>query len=295
MYLFLDTETTGVLPVERKSHSDISRYPRLVQIAWLLTDEYGNELRSQNFIVKPEGFQIPRSAARRHKITTETARKLGIPLGDALSALTKDIAAADRIVAHNVQFDALVLAGEFQRVGITPSPLEAAKPYCTMVSSTRICGLRNGPKGYKWPTLLELHTFLFGDEYRNAHNALADVRACAKCFFELKQRGVDFDSAFDIQILFDELYEYADHCPWFNTRKFVDDVYAQFLASGSISAKQRAAIISIRDMLREKSEPARIDARQNSGANTGIRIDASSFVPASLRAMLSSFLHQWRT
>ena len=294
MYLFLDTETTGALPVERKLHSDISRYPRLVQIAWLLTDEYGSELRSQNFIIKPEGFQIPRSAARRHKLTTETARKLGIPLCDALSALVKDLAAADCVVAHNVQFDALVLAGEFQRVGITPSPLEAAKPYCTMVSSTRICGLRNGPKGYKWPTLLELHTFLFGDEYRNAHNALADVRACTKCFFELRQRGVDFDSAFDIQILFDELYEYADRCPWFNTRKFVDNVYAQFIASGSISAKQRAVIIRIRDMLRQKSELAPAVAQSNSDLDTSSRTDEATVVPAFLRLLLSNFLHQWR-
>jgi hypothetical protein len=28
--------------------------------------------------------------------------------------------------------------------------------------------------------------------------------------------------------LFDEIYEYADECPWFDTTQFVDDVYAQF-------------------------------------------------------------------
>lgn len=40
----------------------------------------------------------------------------------------------------------------------------------------------------KWPTLQELHTFLFGVGFEGAHDALVDVRACAKCYWEIQRR-----------------------------------------------------------------------------------------------------------
>jgi len=44
--------------------------------------------------------------------------------------------------------------------------------------------------GYKWPTLNELHLQLFQEEFTGSHNAGADVEACARCYFELKRRGI---------------------------------------------------------------------------------------------------------
>ena len=44
--------------------------------------------------------------------------------------------------------------------------------------------------GYKFPRLEELYEVLFKQQMKDAHNALADVEACAKCFFELMERGI---------------------------------------------------------------------------------------------------------
>ena len=43
---------------------------------------------------------------------------------------------------------------------------------------------------YKNPSLTQLHMHLFGEKFDDAHDALADVVACARCFFELKDRGI---------------------------------------------------------------------------------------------------------
>lgn len=57
-----------------------------------------------------------------------------------------------------------------------------------MTSSTNLCKLPSPyGNGYKWPQLPELHNHLFNCSFGNAHNALYDVKACAKCFFELKK------------------------------------------------------------------------------------------------------------
>jgi hypothetical protein len=57
-----------------------------------------------------------------------------------------------------------------------------------MELSTEILKLPNPRGGYKWPNLTELHTYLFGKGFDGAHDAMADVKACANCFFELKKR-----------------------------------------------------------------------------------------------------------
>ncbi len=262
MYLFFDTETTGIPRDHDAPASEVDNWPRLVQIAWSLTDETGKELRSQAFIIRPDGFVIPASATRVHGITTATARRLGVEIGRALTAFSKDLSAAEVLVAHNVQFDERVVGSEFYRSGRKKNPLAAKTFYCTMRSSTSFCRIPGGPRGYKWPKLQELHEALFGVEFDSAHDAVADVRACAKCFFELKRRGVisgaespedDNEVSSDDQDLFDEIYSLADLCPWFDTDRFVDNVHAQFEDRGFITDAQRDALIGIRDMLEEKA------------------------------------------
>jgi DNA polymerase III subunit epsilon len=58
-----------------------------------------------------------------------------------------------------------------------------------MQLATNFCRLP-GPYGYKWPSLQELHLKLFNEQFKGAHQALADVRACARCYFELKRLNV---------------------------------------------------------------------------------------------------------
>jgi DNA polymerase-3 subunit epsilon len=190
MYLVFDTETTGIPRNHDAPASDIGNWPRLVQIAWLLADDEGREIRSQAFIIRPDGFVIPDSATRVHGIDTQAARQLGVAVTSALDAFAKDLSAAEILVAHNIRFDERVIGAEFFRAGREKNPIEAKTRYCTMRESTDFCGIPGGPRGYKWPTLDQLHRTLFGVGVEGAHNAVADLRACATCFFELKRRGV---------------------------------------------------------------------------------------------------------
>ena len=92
------------------------------------------------------------------------------------------------MIAHNIQFDEKIVGAEFLRAG-SRNHLEAKPRKCTMLSSTNYCGIP-GPYGNKWPKLQELHAKLFREVFPDAHNALADVRACSKCYFELRRIGV---------------------------------------------------------------------------------------------------------
>ena len=188
MLLFFDTETTGLPQDSNALVTNLKHWPRLVQVAWLVSDEKGAEISRHNFIIKPEGFIIPKDAVRLHGITTERAIQEGVPIIDVLKKFSDSINQVDILIAHNIGFDLKVVGAEFVRKNIKSNLFEKTK-ICTMIASTNYCQIP-GSYGYKWPTLEELHWKLFKSKVKVTHNAPEDVKLCANCFFELKRIGV---------------------------------------------------------------------------------------------------------
>ena len=187
-YLIFDTETTG-LPLNWKAPiTDLNNWSRLVQIAWRHCDNSGNILSDSDYIVKPQGFTIPEDAVDVHGISTETAINEGIDLELVLNEFSKAMDRSDYLVAHNMNFDEKIVGAEFLRVDFDNRLTDIPK-ICTMEMSTDYCELP-GPYGYKWPSLSELHHKLFNEYFDEAHDAAVDVRVCANCFFELKDRSI---------------------------------------------------------------------------------------------------------
>jgi len=188
MYIFLDTETTGLPRNWNAPVGNLANWPRLVQIAWLLIESEGHELSNASFLVRPEGYTIPRDATRIHGITQERALQDGIPLKEVLSAFVQALNEANVLVGHNVNFDRHIVGAELIRCGMKSMLFE--KPaICTMKAATDYCRIP-GPYGFKWPTLEQLHEKLFKTRLREMHEAEADVSTCAKCFFELQRLGI---------------------------------------------------------------------------------------------------------
>ena len=184
--LFFDTETTGIPLNYKAPSSDTQNWPRLVQLAWILTDELGNRIHVGNLIVKPDGFFIPADATKVHGITTQMAKEEGIPLAEAIEQFKVDLDMATSIVGHNIEFDKKIVGAEMIRLGLKDE-LEKKKSYCTMQSSIDFCKIP-GKYGFKYPKLQELHRKLFNEDFDDAHNAMSDIEATEKCFWELRKR-----------------------------------------------------------------------------------------------------------
>jgi len=188
MYLFFDTETTG-LPLSWKAPiEDLNNWPRMVQAAWILHDNDGNEISTRNYIVKPDRFIIPEASSKIHGITNEIANASGSPLNVVLQDFKETISHADFLVGHNIGFDEKIIGAEFLRNKMR-NHLLGKSTICTMKCATEYCGIES-QYGYKWPKLSELHYQLFKTGFSEAHNAEADIRITAKCFWEMKRRGI---------------------------------------------------------------------------------------------------------
>ena len=105
LYIFFDTETTGVPRDYKAPTTDTRNWPRLVQLGWILMDSEGNKLSQKDHIIRPEGFTIPADASRIHGITTERALKEGRELTAVIEEFMADFDTATFIVGHNVDFD----------------------------------------------------------------------------------------------------------------------------------------------------------------------------------------------
>ncbi|AOW08424.1 DNA polymerase III subunit alpha [Flavobacterium gilvum] len=199
MYLIFDTETTGLPKKWGAPISDTDNWPRCIQIAWQLHDDMGKLIEHQDYLVKPEGFNIPYDAERIHGISTELAEAEGVSLVEVLEKFNIALGKAKFIVGQNLGFDVNIMGCEFYRMGVeSPMGFMPILDTCTEVTASllKLPGGRGGK--FKLPTLTELHEYLFEVPFAEAHNATADVEATTRCFLELIRRDIFTKEELDV-------------------------------------------------------------------------------------------------
>jgi DNA polymerase-3 subunit alpha len=199
MYLIFDTETTGLPKNWSAPLTDSDNWPRCVQIAWQLHDAMGNLIEHQDYLIQPNGFNIPFDAERVHGISTELAQKDGIPLAEMIEKFNQALSKTKYIVGQNLSFDLNIMGAEYHRAGIQ-SPLNSMPILDTCTETTAALLKLPGGRGgkFKLPTLTELHQYLFNQPFAEAHNATADVEATTRCFLELIKRQIFTKEELDV-------------------------------------------------------------------------------------------------
>ena len=186
MYLIFDTETTGLPKSWNAPITNTDNWPRCVQIAWQLHDEMGRVIEHNDFLIQPDGYNIPYDAERIHGISTELAEKKGISLEKGLGLFNDALQKTKFIVGQNVNFDINIMGCEFHRLGIETHLTKLPRLDTCTEKTALMCQIPGGRGGkFKLPTLTELHNHLFGSGFGDAHNATADVEATTRCFLEL--------------------------------------------------------------------------------------------------------------
>jgi DNA polymerase-3 subunit alpha len=189
MYLTFDSETTGLPKNFKAPISDSENWPRLVQLAWQINDKKGNLIDNKSLIIKPNNFTIPYNSEKIHGISTQDAIDKGNELLDVLKKFENDLKKCKYIIGHNINFDKNILGAEYLRENIETELLEKISIDTGQISK-QYCNLKGGfGGGLKMPKLIELYEILFGEKFKDAHDAAFDVNATAKSFFELLKKG----------------------------------------------------------------------------------------------------------
>ncbi len=180
-YIVFDTETHGKNP------------QLLVQIAFIAFDRDDQTIFTSSTLVKlPAGRAIAPAAMQIHRICDEDLARDGIDASDALATFFAWAHAADRVVAHNFNFDFDAVRSTCEAHGLQFDAAELReKSVCTMRASTAHVGLLNRSGRPKWPRNSELYAFLYETEPDEGqlHDALVDCRVTAANFKGGRARG----------------------------------------------------------------------------------------------------------
>lgn len=171
-----DFETTG--KPDFQAPADAPHQPHIVEAAALLVNEDTRQVEAQFSAVGfPFGWEIPEEAAAIHGITTEHARRVGIPEAEIVRVLHQLWLRAQYRIAHSETFDCRIMRTGMLRFGFKAADAEAFKAgeaRCTGQGSRSIVAL---PKS-KMPTLAEAFGFFTGTTFEDRHRALPDTLAC---------------------------------------------------------------------------------------------------------------------
>ena len=173
-----DTETTGLYNTRaRPTRENLSKFDgaRIVSLSAVKFSSRGREIDTFNRIIKPIGYQV--EATHIHGITHEYAEEHGIPFKTAFQEFIEFI--GDRcniLVAHNQRYDQDIIGHELLRIGLDPNKdfLDKYIFNCTheMYKKRFLSTIK----------LTKLYADVFGEEFDNAHNSLADARACGQVY-----------------------------------------------------------------------------------------------------------------
>ena len=183
IFLVFDTETGG-FPSKKKELTDDTQPP---------TTQLGVSLCTKDIVIAELSMLLsvgdryinPR-ATEANGHTSELCNEFGLNPLAAITAFHAMVIKADMVVGHNISFDTQMIDIEYARAGMTEeAKVYNAKPtYCTMKTTTELCGLSRKDGRPKYPTLEELYSFLFDVKLEGAHDAMVDVQATTACFFD---------------------------------------------------------------------------------------------------------------
>lgn len=195
LIMFYDTETTDVW--DFKASYDAEHQPNLIQLGYKIYESQSRTVVAEiGVLVNSAKFDtwrgISEGAQNVHKISEEIVRNWGY---DPALVMNEFVEWADRcqtFVAHNEQFDNRIMQCFSKRAGFSPDVFGTKSKFCTMQFTTNICKIPSPKgKGFKWPKLDEAYRNLVDKNgFSDAHNALADVNACADIFWKLVDKGL---------------------------------------------------------------------------------------------------------
>jgi DNA polymerase III subunit alpha len=190
-YFVFDIETNGLPDYYDAPPEETANWPHPLSIGFVVLNENLQLIRKKYFVLKQD-CEIDEEALSINGLSKELIDQHGQDPNKVYDEISLELKSCKKIIAHNIEFDLTILHADFIRKGKKTTIFKKAK-FCTMKKTTEFVGIpRLYGSGYKWPKLSELIAACFfigervdGFKFEEAHDALWDAEATAKCFIYL--------------------------------------------------------------------------------------------------------------
>jgi DNA polymerase III epsilon subunit-like protein len=177
-YIAFDFETSG-LPEGRRpvTPETVHQFDscRAVSLSAARFSSRGRLIDTFDAIIYPNDFHISQGSIDVHGITQEKAMREGRPFTEVFLDFMRFIGPrTNTMIAHNAKFDMNVLRSEMIRHRLNLNLIEHLNFKCTMELYRE--------RFMKPIKLGVLYEQIFGHQFENAHNSLADCIACGRVY-----------------------------------------------------------------------------------------------------------------
>jgi DNA polymerase-3 subunit epsilon len=193
--LFVDTETSGIPRDWNAPYASRGNWPHIAQLAWVVCTPDGQEVKMENHYIQPNDYDMDPVSGSVHGLTVDFLRENGKSRHAVMQRLHRDLLQYQPlVVAHFMQLDFHMVGVGFHRAGLK-NPLLELPTFCTMRATGQL--VRYPSQGFL--RLGDLYQRLFHEPMQQEHDALADARATARCYFELRRQGAITDETVALQ------------------------------------------------------------------------------------------------
>lgn len=185
MYLFLDTETTGLAPSAVPTKGNFHSWPRMLALGWQVVSAEGEVLDQHRLVVTDIHIVEGSSKFPLRGPVLDAGER--VCLIHAIDRVVTAIGKAFVVVGHNLRFDLGVIQSEQFRLGrFVTFPPPRVRLQCTidLAAKSRAVTKLYGLSG-RIP-LDRLYTALFQKQLSAHHDPLVDADACRQIYFALQ-------------------------------------------------------------------------------------------------------------
>lgn len=177
MAIIFDTETTDLI---KSIDAPLKIQPKIIELFALKVDDATLEIVDELEVLIDPNEEITEEITRITGITNDMVKGKG-EFAVHFKAIAEFWVGQKNVCGHNITFDCDMLEVETRRLGKQSRFPWAPYRHCTVEASEHYEGRRL--------KLIDLHTYLFGQGFEQAHRARNDVMATWRCAKELARRG----------------------------------------------------------------------------------------------------------
>lgn len=179
MNIIFDTETTGLL---KAPNAPLRVQPKIIELSAISFSSEDPDIiiEELDLLIDP-GEPLTDEIVGITGITQEMVNGKG-SFAAHLSRIQNFWLGSKASIAHNITFDIDMLDLELRRLGATKKFPWSPRQIDTVEETVQFQSKRL--------KLSDLHAFLFGESFADAHRAMNDVKATHRCLVELVRRNI---------------------------------------------------------------------------------------------------------
>ena len=177
MAIIMDTETTGFIS---STDAPLHTQPKIIELFALKINPDTFDIIGELELLIDPAEALSEEIIKVTGLTDDMLKGKG-QFPSHVSSIQEFWLGEMHVLGHNVTFDCDMLEVEMRRLGLLNRFPWTPKRICTVEASEHYMGRRL--------KLIDLHTYLFGVGFEQAHRARNDVMATYRCAKEMARRG----------------------------------------------------------------------------------------------------------